>query len=97
MTHPLVKDREILLWSCGTHSINALRNNLYMSQRDGTKNLRLYDINFGWKDVNTVYMRDEIRVTRGNGRRTDLTRVALCLDDFTLTNTTYTKQPFTSK
>ena len=31
LTHPLDKERKIFLWSCGTHSIKALRNNLYRS------------------------------------------------------------------
>ena len=39
--------RKAYFWSCGTHSLNVMRNNLYRSQHNMACNLRMGDVFFG--------------------------------------------------
>ena len=95
--HSLDKTRRIYLWSCGTHSQKALRNNLYRSRKNGTRNLKYSNCYFGWNELQTIYERDEARSNRQEYRRTDVVQQTVNLDSFTMMNATYAKQPFTSK
>ena len=95
--NPLDKKRRIYIWSCGTHSQKALRNNLYRSRNGGTKKLCISSVTFGWKQVQTIYERDEQRALRNEYTRTDVVQQTINLDSFTMMNATYAKQPFTSK
>ena len=97
MIHPFDTNRRIYFWSCGTHSQKAIRNNLFRSKINGTKNLKLNNSHFGWSDVETIYSRDEDRFKKGNYKRTDIVNQTVYLDSFTMMNATYAKQPFSSK
>ena len=97
MIHPFDTNRRIYFWSCGTHSLKAVRNNLFRSKLNGTKNLELNNSHFGWSDVETIYSRDEDRFKAGNYKRTDIVNQTVYLDSFTMMNATYAKQPFSSK
>ena len=97
MIHPLDKSRRIFVWSCGTHSLKAMRNNLFRSKDDGTRHLKLHKTLFGWKDVESIYLRDEERAKRNELKRTTITKQTVSLDNFTMMNATYAKQPFTDK
>ena len=97
MIHPLDNNRRIFIWSCGTHSLKAIRNNLFRSKQNGTRNLKMNDCHFGWKDVEAIYMRDENRALAGDFRRTDIVKQTICLDSFTMMNAAYAKHIFTSK
>ena len=66
LIHPFDSTRRIFFWSCGTHSQKATRNNLFGSKKGGTKNLKLNKCHFGWKDVETVFLRDEQRSKYSN-------------------------------
>ena len=61
------------------------------------RNLRIKEVYFGWKDVERIYLRDEKRLDNNVGRRTDLNKHCVCLDQYTLMNATYAKSPFTAK
>ena len=57
--NPIDVSRRIYVWSCGTHSLKAVRNNLYRSQPNLARNLRNKKVYFGWKNVERIYLRDE--------------------------------------
>ena len=95
-THPLDKCRRIFIWSCGTHSQKALRNSMYRRRHNGTRNLTYCSNNFGWNELQTIYGRKEERSKRQQYRETDVVQQTINLDSFTMMNTTYAKQPFTS-
>ena len=95
--NPLDIKRRIYIWSCGTHSQKALRNNLYRSRKGGTRNLKISSVTFGWKQLQAIYERDEQRSKRQEYRRTDVVQQTINLDSFTMMNAIYAKQPFTSK
>ena len=88
-SNPIDISRRIHVWSCGTHSLKAVKNNLYRSQPN--------NVYFGWKDIERIYLREEKRLDSNVGRRTDLTKHCVCLEKYTLTNVTYAKSPFTEK
>ena len=77
--------------------MKAIRNNIFRSKQNGTRNLKLQNIHFGWKDVEAVYTRDENRASNGEYRRTDVVKQSICLDSFTMMNTAYAKHLFASK
>ena len=52
---------------------------------------------FGWKDIETVYIRDMDRVANNVGQRTDIVKHAIFLDKYTMMNASYTKQIFQKK
>ena len=63
LINPYETSRRVFFWSCGTHSLKAMRNNLYRSQPNMARNLRKSDVHFGWKDIETILLRDEARTT----------------------------------
>ena len=95
MIHPLDDTRRIFVWSCGTHSLKAIRNNLFRSKHDGTRHLKLNKTHFGWKDVESIYHRDEDRVKMKELQRTTVTKETVSLDNFTMMNAAFAKAPFT--
>ena len=52
MIHPLDDTRRIFVWSCGTHSVKAVRNNLFGSKHDGTIHLTLKKHTLGGRMLN---------------------------------------------
>ena len=56
-TNPVDCDQSIYIWLCATHSLKALRNNLFRSQHKMTHNLRNNGTIFGWKDVAAICTR----------------------------------------
>ena len=52
---------------------------------------------FGWKDVESIYLRDKERAKRNELKRTTITKQKISLDNFTMMNATYAKQSFTDK
>ena len=97
MIHPFNNTRRIFFWSCGTHSQKATRNNLFRSKVGGTKNLKLNNVHVGWKELETIFVRDEERFKNNNYKRTEIVKQTIHLDSFTVMNATYAKQSFTSK
>ena len=93
--NPCETSRKVFIWSCGTHSLKAMRNNLYRSQPNMARNLRKSDVYFGWKDMETILLRDEARTTNKQKVRTDLNTNNVNLDQYTLMNATYAKAHFT--
>ena len=61
LTHPFDKTGIIHIWSRGTCSLKAFTYNIYRSQSQFTRNLRLNKFRFGWKDTERIYFRDEKR------------------------------------
>ena len=70
---------------------------LYRSRQNGTRNLKYNNYYFGWKELHTIYERDEARSNMHEYRRTEILQQIVKIDSFTITNATYAKQPFTSK
>ena len=95
--NPIDTTRKVYIWSCGTHSLKAIRNNLYRSQPKFARNLKNNKIFFGWKDVERIYVRDESRKNNKGKCRTDLTKNCVNLDQYTMMNATYAKAVFTDK
>ena len=49
--NPVDVAHNIFVWSCGTHSLKAIRNNVYRIQPKFPHNLKVNGIFFGWKEV----------------------------------------------
>ena len=95
--NPIDPSRFIYFWSCGTHSMKSIRNNLFRSQPKLTRDFTKKGITFGWKHMEDIFLRDEERVKWHKGRRTDIVKHAIQLDKYTLMNAGYAKQPFSEK
>ena len=95
--NPIDPFRCIYFWSCGTHSMKSIRNNLFRSQPKLARDFTKKGIKFGWKHVEDIFLRDEERVKCDKGRRTDIVKHAIQLDKYTLMNAGYAKQPFSEK
>ena len=80
MIHPLDDTRRIFVQSRGTHSLKAVRNNLFRSKHDGTRHLKLNKTHYGWKDFESIYHRDEDRVKIKELRRTTATKEIFSLN-----------------
>ena len=57
--HPFDSNRRIFVWLCSTHSLKAARNNVYRSQENKTRQLKLHGVYFGWNEVVEIYNREE--------------------------------------
>ena len=79
----------MVYWHCSTHGLNALRNSLYGSQQKIARNLKLNGYGFGWKEVDTIYMRDLEYYKKNSMRITYLTEEIMYLDGYTLKNPVY--------
>ena len=95
--HPFDKKRWIYIWSCGTHSLKALRNNIFRSQLNKTRNLKLSDVAFGWNEILIIADREDKRYKEGKLQQSDVRAVTVRLDSFTTMNATYAKQPLLRK
>ena len=95
--HPFDSNRRIFVWSCSTHSLKAASNNLYRSQENKTRQLKLHGVYFGWKEVVEIYNREQERYNKTQLRQSDISQNTIALDSFTMMNATYAKQLFTSK
>ena len=54
-------------------------------------------ISFGWTKIEEIYVREDIRVENGKGRRTNIVKHDILIDKYTLMNIGYTKQHFSEK
>ena len=95
--NPVDPSRYIYIWSCSTHSLKALRNNLYRSQPNLSRSLKFNNSSFGWKEMGNIYLRDVNRLDCNIGARTDIVKHAIHLDKYTLMNANYAKQVFSDK
>ena len=78
--NPVDVSRRVFVWSCGTYSSKALRNNVYRSHPQLARSLRHKNIHFGWKDVERIYLRDEERMNNNISRQTELNKHYIYLD-----------------
>ena len=62
--NPCDPSYKIAVWSCGTHLLKAMRNNLYRSQPNLVRNLKHDNVYFGWKYLEVVYERDRVRLEK---------------------------------
>ena len=95
--NPVDPCRYIYIWSCSTHSLKALRNTLYRSQPNQSRSLKYDDCSFGWKDMESIYLRDLGRVSNNVGPRTNIVKHTIYLDKHTMMNAGYAKQVFSDK
>ena len=95
--NPVDPCRYIYIWSCSTHSLKALRNTLYRSQPNQSRSLKYDDCSFGWKDMESIYLRDLGRMSNNVGPRTNIVKHAIYLDKYTMMNAGYAKQVFSDK
>ena len=70
---------------------------MFRSKVGGTKNLKLNNVHFGWKELEIIFLRDGERFKKQNYKRKYIVKQTIYLDSFTMMNATYTKQPLTSK
>ena len=61
------------------------------------RNLRMGDVYFGWRDMETILLRDEARTANKQKQRTELNTSNINLDQYTMMNTTYAKAPFNDR
>ena len=52
--NPVDPSRYIYIWSCSTHGLKAVRNNLYRSQPHLTRAFVKSGVSFGWKQVEEI-------------------------------------------
>ena len=95
--NPVDHKRNIYIWSCGTHSFKAMRNNIYRSQITKAKAFVSNGIQFGWNEITKTYDRDMSRLADAGAQRTDLTKHCVFLDNFTIMNASYAKKCFSEK
>ena len=95
--NPVDRDRNIYIWSCGTHSFKAMRNNIYRSQLNKAKAFTSNGVQFGWGEIVKTYDRDMIRLKDIGAQRTDLSKHCVFLDNFTIMNASYAKKCFSEK
>ena len=56
-----------------------------------SRGLKKSNVLFGWKQTTETYPRDEEREHSNLGRRTDIVKHTVTLDNYTLSNATYSK------
>ena len=95
--NPIDPSRFIYFWSCGTHLLKSLRNNLYQRQPKLARDFKIRGVLFGCGNVEQVHIRDEERISKQKGRQTDIVKYAIKLDKYMLMNDTYAKQHFSEK
>ena len=81
--NPVDKSRYIYFISCSTHGLKAVRNSLFRSQLKLSRSLQLTVIDFGWREMELIFMKYNDCVQKNKGRRTDLLRHAINLDKYT--------------
>ena len=86
-----------MYWYCSVHGLKALRNNLFRSQPNMARDLKLHGRQFGWKEVRDIYLRGQKYYHKTGIWRTNLKKEAISLDGFTLMNITYAKSVFSEK
>ena len=92
--NPVDSSRFVYIWSCSTHGLKAIRNNLFRSQPKLARSFVKSGISFGWKQVEDIYMRDQDRKKKCDLPITKLEKHAIVLDKYTTMNAKYAKQPF---
>ena len=89
--------RKIFVWSCGTHSLKAVRTNIYRSQPKFLRNLKVDSIHFGWKDMDRIFIRGEARINSDSRVRTNVNKNSVNIDQYTMINAEYAKSIFTNR
>ena len=84
--NPFDQKRLIFLWSCATHNLKALRNNLFRSSKRLINKKR----SFGWAHVRGILERDQEQELP----RTTLTSACVNLDKYSLMNAGHAKAIF---
>ena len=79
--NPYDQRRYIYTWSCSIHSLKARRNTLYRSQVKLSRGLKKSNVLFGWKQTTETYPRDEEREHSNLGRRTNIAKHTVTLDN----------------
>ena len=64
-------NKRLMYWYCSVHGLKALRNNLFRSQPNMARDLKLHGRQFGWKEVRDIYLRDQIYYHKTGIWRTD--------------------------
>ena len=96
-TNPVDISRSVYIWSCGTHSFKAMRNNIYRSQPNKTRSFTSHGIPFGWHQIVHTFDRDMARLKDVAVQRTDLTKLSVYLDNFSIMNASYAKKCFSER
>ena len=79
------------------YTLNEVYPQQFIWQSTKTCTFKTKNINFGWKYVDDIFLRDEQRVKLIKGRITDIVRYATSFDKYTTINSKYAKQPFSDK
>ena len=58
--NPVDPIRQVYFWLCGTHSLKALRNNIFHSQPKYAHNITNDNVHFEWKDEDIIYERQRV-------------------------------------
>ena len=89
--------RKIYIWSCVTYSLKAIRNSISRSQPKHSRNLKVDNIYFGWKDVEQINVRDKARLKNDSKCRKDVNKNSVNIDQYIMMNAEYMKSFFTDK
>ena len=95
--NPVDPTRYMYFISCLTHCLKSLRNNLFRSFVGRSKQLKHFGVEFGWKEMEPILIRENIRIGNHEAKRTDLVKHAVSLDNYTMMNAEYAKQVFSEK
>ena len=77
--------------------MKSICNFFFHSQLKCVRTFKTNNIKFRWKHVEDIFLRDRERIKLSKGRRTDILKYTIVLDNYTMTNATYTKQPFSDR
>ena len=70
--NPFHPHRYVYIWACSTHGLKALIHNLFRSQAGMPRSLEYNGIEFGWKQVSEIYLRDVEREKNNKSTRSTL-------------------------